>query len=92
MENVLIEELHQIWNKYESQRAAELDAARVREEATRELAEMNAKRSKLGLIAVVEYQASQQLQAGNYWVGPQPKTWRDEMDAELLSAVKRFLG
>jgi hypothetical protein len=88
----LINELHVIWIKYEPQRKADDDAARTRAEAQQELHKLNMKRIKLGLETVSEYRETSLTQGSNVmWSTSGTKTWRDEMDAELLATVKRFL-
>jgi hypothetical protein len=87
-------DLRAAWDTYEPQRRAELESVRLYQEANRELNELNVKRGRLGLAHVSEHQPSQVsqgfTQAAVY--SPPPKTWRDDLDTELLSIVKRYLS
>lgn len=88
-------ELRAIWDTYEPQRAAERDAAKTAAEAWKDLQELNAKRAAKGLPHVTEYRdqslMAQLSQQGNVYMGPPPKTWRNELDEKLLAAVRRRL-
>jgi hypothetical protein len=88
----LEEELRAIWNKYGHQRVLERDAGRMRQEAERDLVELNVKRGRLGLPHVSVERDPQSLSASQAisWAPP-PRTWRDELDSEILTAVKHFL-
>jgi hypothetical protein len=87
----LEEELRAIWNRYGPQRMFERDAGRLRQEAERDLVELNAKRGRLGLPHVSEQRGDPQLCVSQAvsWQAP-PRMWRDELDSELLTAVKHF--
>jgi hypothetical protein len=90
--NIAIE-LKSIWDKYEPQRASEHHAAETREVARKELHELNQKRLAAGLPMVTEYRdQSAQIGQTQAWLGPPAKTWRDEMEAELLSCIRRHFG
>jgi hypothetical protein len=91
----LEQELKSIWDKYETQRAAERDAAKTRADAERELAELNAKRIKAGLETASVYQDhTRMLQAQPVWIGTngQQKTWRSEMESEMMVAIRKAFG
>jgi len=84
-----------VWMKYKPQRDAELDATKVAREASVELMELNQRRLSAGLGTVIEAAMAsgfaQQMTGQQLYAYPSPRTWRDEMDAELLLAVKRWL-
>jgi hypothetical protein len=91
----LEQELKPIWDKYETQRAAERDAAKTRADAERELAELNAKRIKAGLETAGVYQDhTRMLQSQAVWIGTNgvQKTWRSEMESEMMVAVRKTFG
>jgi hypothetical protein len=88
----LEEELRGIWAKYAPQLAAEREAQQVQATAERELAALNLKRAQQGLELVGAYRQGLLAQMGvNQWQGPPAKTWRDERDGELLSAIRKHL-
>lgn len=92
----LEEDLQIIWNRYEPQRDAECNAMLRDQQAREELVEFNKRRAQLGLNPVTEYQHREpsNLMAHGYSVsvGPAPKTWRDDLDAEILVAVKKHFN
>jgi hypothetical protein len=92
--DIIVTELKAIWDKYEPQRSAERTAAETRLEAQKELAALNQKRLAAGLPMVTEYrdQSLTGQSVGQVWMGPPPKTWRDEMEGELLSCLRRYLA
>lgn len=88
----LARELRAIWSKYAPQRSAELDAKATRERAASELRALNESRVSMGLPTVGEYTGQQSAGAVQWGqTYPAQKTWRSELDAELLAAVKRYL-
>jgi hypothetical protein len=78
------------WMKYKPQREAEENAENTVKEANAELAALNLKRIALGLPYVSE-PAPAFSGSVNHVYMPPGKTWRDELDAELLSIVKKFI-
>jgi septation ring formation regulator EzrA len=91
----LEQELKTIWDKYETQRAAERDAAKTRADAERELAELNARRIKAGLETASVYQSyALGLQSQAAWIGTNgvQKTWRSEMESEMMVAIRKAFG
>lgn len=90
----LEEELRAIWDKYEPQREAERRASETQAEAWRDLCALNDKRKVLGLQPVSEYRDRDSIfgQMSAIVHSPPPKTWRNELDEELLSAVRRRFG
>jgi len=87
----LASDLRAAWDRYEPQRKAELELAKLHQEANRELNELNVKRGRLGLAHVSEYQPSQGFTQAAVFSAPAP-SWRSDLDAELLSIVKRYLS
>lgn len=87
-------ELKAIWTKYEPQRASERHASLKRSEAEKDLAELNGRRLAAGFAMVGEQlmgyagqlQAMHHGQAGYY---APPRTWRDDMEGELMAVIRR---
>lgn len=92
----LEEELRAIWSKYEPQRDAERRALETQAKAWKDLCELNEKRKTLGLQPVSEYRDRDGMFGGMLQsaivYSPPPKTWRDELNEELLSAIRRSFG
>lgn len=90
--DTLTAKLRSIWAKYDPQREAEREALRTRKEAEDELQALNMKRAKHGLPLVgASHDSLFQGSNLHVHVGERPRTWRDEMHAELLAAVKQWL-
>lgn len=87
----LEQELRTVWEKYAPQRDAEANAARSQAQANKDLGELNARRKLAGLDPVGTYQGMGQMGSLGQ-VYPPPRTWRDDMDDELLSTVKEWLA
>jgi len=84
-------ELHTIWQKYEPMRQSERDAAETARKARQDIIEFNRKRAEKGLPPVSEERDHSSVldSLSNQILWPAPKTWRDEMDAAILVAVKK---
>lgn len=91
----LEEELREILASYRPQREAEANALETRNAAIRALLDLNSQRTAMGLPVVGEYRDHQSLLTQHQWQwhasAPPPKTWRDELDARILAAVRKAL-
>jgi hypothetical protein len=86
----LLDELKAIWAKYETQMAAERNAEETRVQAATELMALNQKRTKVGLPVVMEHQSQSMTNQGmGMYCYPPAKTWRDDMQAEMMVAIRK---
>lgn len=97
--DALVTELRSIWARYEPQRAEAERLRIIRTNAAQELEDLNERRRQAGLPEVDVPRASDQQAAmyqqaammQNAYRSEPVLTWKEQMDEELLAAVKRFL-
>jgi hypothetical protein len=89
----LAERLKNVWAKYALKRSAEEQSIRLYETAEEELRTLNARRVKAGLPPVGMHPGLQQMvqNAQGFQFSPPLKTWRDDMNDELLAVCRTYL-